>query len=40
MEHDSSDLMNPREMSGWEMDLVEAEMDHYNLQTEEEDNQE
>lgn len=39
MEHDTSDLMNPREQSQWETDLVEAEMDHYNLQTEEEDNQ-
>ena len=27
MEHDASDLMNPREQAGWEMDLVEAEID-------------
>ena len=27
IEHDASDLMNPREQAGWEMDLVEAEID-------------
>ena len=32
MEHDTSDLMNPREQAGWEMDLVEAEC---NLMSEE-----